>query len=187
MRKLFFVFSLLILLLGTSYSFGKDAFVFRKVNWGMTKAQILKSEKTKPMKNSADLIVYKDKVLGIDSYVMYSVENNSLDGCGYIFNVKHTTPNLYIDDFYTVYNSMQAKYGEGKLDYKWKDTTFQNYPDNYGIAILSGALELRASWETDASHISLILSGDNYNANLTSHYFDKNSNNSNKDSDADKL
>jgi hypothetical protein len=98
--------------------------------------------------------------------------------CGrtYIFGLRHTNANAYIDDFKEVKKSLVEKYGRpkhGDDDACWKDELYKDDPDIWGMAISAGHLVYQAAWQTDRTDILLMLKGDNFEVRLIAQYTSK--------------
>ena len=53
----------------------REQYVVRNVKWGMTKEEVINSEKTPPVTNEDDAVGYADTILEEKSLVLYSFEN----------------------------------------------------------------------------------------------------------------
>jgi hypothetical protein len=87
------------------------------------------------------------------------------------FTVQHANDNDFWDDFETLKAMLIKKYGQTVDDQTlWKDELYKDDPNQRGMAVSCGALVRLVSWDLDETHVSLVLSGDNYQIELAIHY-----------------
>ena len=154
----------------------KQDFDFRQTNWGMTMNEVLTTESLKVVSNENNRVFYQTSILNKDCYLFYYFENdNKLSSAGYFFDIKHTNPNDYIEDYLKLQDSLCSKYGEPITNkIVWKNNLYRNNQQFWGLAISMGHLQYKSTWETITTKISLNLYGDNYQNNLMIVYSDKN-------------
>lgn len=147
---------------------------FRNTTWGMSKAQVLKTEKGTPVENAGDNIVYKSKVSSFDAITFYSFINNKLVLGAYSFQENHMNANEYISDYKKLKKNLTIKYGEPIEDItNWKNNLFKNRPESWGTAVGTGHLSFFTKWGTSTTEILLALTGDNFKETLVIKYESK--------------
>jgi len=108
---------------------------FRKTYWGMSKEEVMKKEKGKPVMNKEDVLVYRGKVAGFDCWIEYFfkkerlIESSSMAGmkplnkplgkterlyhAGYVFLIRDTTGWMNMLDYESLLDAcLLKKYGE---------------------------------------------------------------------------
>jgi hypothetical protein len=140
---------------------------FRNVMWGMSKAQVKKTEKLEVRAEKDDLLGYNENVLGMSCWLIYYFDNDRLYKCIYGFNHKHSNRTDFIDDFNKLKKAITSKYGKPKSDKKyWKNDLYKDNPQKWGFAISLGHLIYGTIWENDRSKLFIDLSGENYKIQL---------------------
>lgn len=177
MKKYIFLFigALLIsLLISTTHA--ENNYDFRNVKWGMTLEETINSESLPIVSNENNQLFYQTSILNKDCYLFYYCQNNNTLNCaGYFFDIKHTNPNDYIEDYLKIQNSLCSKYGEPITNkIIWKNNFYRDNQQVWGLAISMGHLNYQSTWETETTKILLNLYGDNYQNNLAITYSDKN-------------
>lgn len=149
-------------------------YVFRKANWGMSKEDVKKADNGKPTHEEDSILMYSDKISGLDVSYAYLFTNGKLFRGAYIFNQKHTNENDYISDYDQIKSEMIEKYGQPKKDeVNWKNNLYKSNPQKYGFAVSLGHLMYYSTWETNETNIILELKGDNYEINMQASYWSK--------------
>ncbi len=143
---------------------------FRKVHWGMSKAQVKTTETGKIFKDD-DVLGYEGKVVGLDTLIAYIFVNDKLVRAKYIFIEKHTNKNDYLTDYTAIQKILGKKYGEAKDDKTyWKNDLYKSEYQSWGMAIAVGHLSKYANWKTPNSEVWLSLNGDNYKISHSAEY-----------------
>jgi len=136
---------------------------FRKTQWGMSAAEVISSEESKPIKEDTDAVMFKDRISGLDTFILYIFVQNRLVRAKYIFTDKHTNKNDYIDDFKNIKGVLAQKYGRPSEDnVLWRNDLYKDDHDEWGMAICVGHLMYAAKWETPGTSIINLLYGENY-------------------------
>lgn len=141
---------------------------FRNTVWGMGKDEVKQLETVEMQYEEDRAILYNaTSVAGLTALPFYAFDDvQKLYGGGYYFVLQHTSESLYIDDFYSVGDLLDEKYGRGKFDYEWKNDRYKDDFYNWGYAISIGDLNMVAVWETPETKIRLLLTGDNRQISL---------------------
>ncbi len=146
-------------------------FSFRKTNWGMSKAQVRKSETGKNLAGGKDL-AYRIKVAGLDALLFYVFVDNKLVTAHYDFTNKHSNKNSYLTDYSSIQKILKKKYGNPDSD----DTNWLNdlYKDEYqsrGMALAVGHLSKFSEWKNTDTKILLGIYGDNFEISHNVSYY----------------
>jgi len=157
------------------YIESKD-FVFRKTKWGMSKKEVLASEKESPVFNKENLIVFKSKILEKSVNIAYIFIKNKLVRAKYILNEEHTNKNDYIIDYMDFKKILKKKYNYPYNELNsifWRNELYKKDLSKYGFAISLGHLVYHSKWDTDSSIINTILYGENFDIKLIVEYSSK--------------
>lgn len=174
-----------LLLLWMLPLFGQTHPDFRQTAWGMTQAQVLATEASKPagMSEAAgELIVRYDgvKLDGFNCSVLYSFVQDRLVRARYVIRVEHTEPDLndFIGDYHAVEAALRIAQGQPENQKAvWQDDSLQEErisyldqdratPDdilpsdrNVGLAVSKGFLQLYTIWSTPRTGILHVMTG----------------------------
>lgn len=154
-------------------------FDFRQVHWGMTKEEVINSEKIKPIEDPENVdnhLLFITKINNKDCILFYTFNKNEiLESAGYIFDIVHTNKNDYISDYQDIKTLLIEKYKQPKFSkLNWKNDLFKYDPDKWGLAISMGDVTFQSMWETETTDILLNLYGDNFKISLGLIYRDIN-------------
>lgn len=173
-----FVNGILLLLTLSSYCIAEND--FRKASWGMSKADVIKSEGAEPLKEGMSVldtpyIGYQVRMrVGENNHELataYYFVEDQLYFAKYVILTTHTNLNDYLIDFEDFKVTLTKKYGEPlKDDTVWKDELYKDDQSNWGTAISTGRMEKSAIWETETTRIVLQLKGDNYKISFEIRY-----------------
>lgn len=95
--------TLLIILSLYNYANASDNFIVRKVNWGMTKQQVINSEKPNKIKSTIkNGLIFIDKIFNKNAFIGYIFVDNKLDAVNISFKGKNYTN----DELNKIYNDM---------------------------------------------------------------------------------
>lgn len=173
MKKYIIIISFLLIFASIGYT--DTNYDFRNTKWGMTINEVLISESVETVSNENNQLWYLTSVLNKECGLFYDFQNNKLNSAGYFFDIKHTNPNSYIEDYFTIQDSLISKYKEPITNKTiWKNNLYRNNQQFWGLAISIGHLTYQSTWETETTKIRLSLTGDNYQIQLMIKYFDKN-------------
>ena len=146
-------------------------FHFRKTRFGMTMAEVKKSEKQKSVEQDEDTLVYEDTVMGIEAVVLYNFVNKQLFSGTYLIQEQYRNKNNYIDDYQRLKSALIKKYGKPVYDEEnWKNPLYKDDLHEYGFAVSIGHLVYRAEWikfmkDERKVRIFIGLTGENYKIN----------------------
>ncbi|MDO3409893.1 hypothetical protein QWJ34_08975 [Saccharibacillus sp. CPCC 101409] len=141
---------------------------FRNTTWGMSREQIIAAEGSEPAGEQEGAVLYKDQVSGLNVVVYYNLIDDQLVSSAYMLQEDHMNENQYISDYDRFQDSLTDRYGEPDRDDEiWKGDLYRDEPrSNWGMALITGDLQLYSSWETGDTSITLNAIGDNFKANM---------------------
>ncbi len=90
---------------------------FRSVRWGMSKINVLSSEKMNPESFAGDRIVYRPVIFNQKGYLIYQFVDNQLIGARYLFK------GYKMADIRNLVTVLKRKYGEPETDASSGETT----------------------------------------------------------------
>lgn len=105
---------------------------------------------------------YLDRVLGGRTLLNYRFYKDQLWQARFDFKKSFERPRHAIDDFMKVQSEIEKKYGPAQLDMTWVNETHKDYPDDWGIAVLTEDLKIKALWEAPDTNIVMTLSADEF-------------------------
>lgn len=149
---------------------------FRDVNWGMSRDEVKKIEGADFIYDEGINLAYEGaEVSTFDATIAFSFnKNDELCDAGYIFTHEHSNPTDYIIDYGDIQNKLIKKYGTPKeAEVVWKGDLWKDNPDEWGMAVLTGELEMYTIWRTEDVDLILTLTGDNYKESFTLTYQSK--------------
>jgi hypothetical protein len=147
---------------------------FRKAAWGMNRDQVIQTEGREDVEEGANYLSYAGQVAGLSCSILYIFVEGTLVRGKYFFNVSHSNDNDHLSDYSTLKEMLIKKYGRPLEDEKlWKDDLYKDDYQEWGLAVSSGRLTMYAKWEKSETEIALILSGDNYQIDLSIEYISK--------------
>jgi len=136
---------------------------FKDFPWGASLKEIIAVEGQPigwPTISDENLILYETTVVGLDAQLGYFFSDGSLNQAAYIFSQSHSIDSLYIEDYETIKNALEEKYGEALIDLEsWKDDSMKGYlSDRKGYALKNGYLQYVTCWTLDKTSILMIMS-----------------------------
>jgi len=145
-------------------------FSFRKTNWGMSKAQVKKTETGKII-NDDNVLGYEAKIAGLDALIAYIFVDNKLVRAKYIFTQKHSNKTDYISDYSSIQKILNKKYGKPESDDTyWKNDLYKDDYQSWGMALAVGHLTKYSNWNVADTKVWLSINGDNYKVSHSAEY-----------------
>lgn len=116
---------------------------FRHADWGMSRADVIKSEGKKPFSNDKNGIAYFIKLAGMDCMAGFMFDRNERLFRGvYVCTRKDNEVGHTIDDYNKIEALLTEKYGSGKNYDKWyRDRSAYDSPEHLRIAVQLGYVE----------------------------------------------
>jgi len=156
---------------------------FRNTYWGMSIAEVKKSENSKFEyvdtldKEGFAYLGGSVRVSGIECGFNYTFANNKLARGRYTDTETYRDPNEYIDDYYKLKKYLISKYGEPipprRSEMVWKNERYRDNRKYWGRAIMEGHLIFGVKWENKNTEMWLILAGGNRYISLVNLYVSK--------------
>lgn len=138
-----------------------DNLDFRQTTWGMSREQVINIEETEPVFMSEKKIDYEAKMMGMDSKIGYTFNNNELVRTSFFPLSKHQNKNDYIEIYNQIQKNLKQKYGKTVIDtVQHKDPTIEIRPEDYGNAACRGDLLFATQWDLPRSDVQLLLRGE---------------------------
>lgn len=151
-----------------------EASGFRSATWGMSKAEVRKTEESEPVKEDTNLLMYQDKLNGLDVFAIYVFVQDRLVRGKYGFTVEHSNENDFIQDFMRIKEALGTKYGKATSEnVSWRNDLYRDDRDEWGFAVSLGHLVYSSEWSTKDTEIFHILYGENYDITHVVEYTSK--------------
>jgi predicted RNA-binding protein with RPS1 domain len=143
---------------------GRD---FRQIKWGASVAFVKNAEQGELVYEDTDLLVYNGCLNGLTTHIVYVFANDMLVRGKYVLTTQHSYKNQYINDYETLKDILNKKYGKPQQDDQfWLNSLYKDDFQEWGTAVSVGHLSYSASWNMTDSAILLVLYGDNYEITL---------------------
>ena len=144
--------------IGSTHEFAESKqFDFRKARWGMSHAEVLKSESTPVKKTSQTALVFESVLAKKNVLVEYFFSNDKLVRARYFVNQGYYDPSKHYYDFALFDKLLKQKYNE-------PDTFSKNWSVKKRIeepqAVYLGYLSLVSKWKVNRSFITHTLKKD---------------------------
>ena len=147
---------------------------FRSSAWGMSKEEVKVFETLEMESERDDVLVYPTRMAEKDFDAIYIFFENQLVRGKYMLLEQYTNENSYVDDGIRLSELLSKKYGSpSEEDQIWLSDTYKGDYDNRGRAVEVGELIFTWNWETPETSILLIVSGENFETNVTIQYSSK--------------
>ena len=155
----------------SSKSISRPGYDFGSARWGMTKEQVVASEKSKLTRHEDNKLKYSGRYNGTGAELDYIFSGNKLKSGRYILYGSSADEQVYIDDYNRVKSLLTNRYGKPQIDQElWANSTYKDNPDRHGFAVYIGHLSYKSTWITARSIIVLELKSNNYNIVLQAVY-----------------
>jgi hypothetical protein len=136
---------------------------FRIVQWGMSVAEVKRSESAKLLIESQSQLEYEADFLGYTCKIIYYFIKSRLQRAELLISQEHTDPSRYYKDFENLIRYLNPIYGTTQSDTRdWKNDMYKNDRSRWGFAISIGFLTCKTVWNNKRSQVSLNISGGNH-------------------------
>ncbi len=138
---------------------------FREARWGMTKAEVKRTEHSPLRGESKTSLVYQDSIAGIHTIVGYtfSSDGKQLIAGGYLSEENYKDRNMYLGDFRAMKQYLIGIYGQPEVDkVRWLNDFFKKDPEKRGFAVALGHVYYLTEWENENTTITMTLVGKDY-------------------------
>lgn len=170
MQRFLFLISLTILFVAYPQN-QKSLNGFRNAQWGMSKKDVLKTEKSNPVDKRVDYITYEGSIINLKSTIIFSFIDNKLVTGTYLIEDVYISNDLYLDDYYKLKTLLTEKYGFPiHSDVVWLNESFKGDKAYLNMAIGMGHVKYVSLWQIDKTNIMLTLSGNQMKATLSIYY-----------------
>jgi hypothetical protein len=156
---------------------GDGSFDVRSAMWGMEKAEVKKSENLQLVRETANTVEYKFKLIGLDSKIVYKFTpdktgKNRLTGAQYIIDQDDVNPARFFEDYKALKSYLRKQFGAPVADENnWTNEIYKADEKNWGFAISLGFLTCKATWKNARTKTVLQLSGANHILSTNIEYF----------------
>jgi len=145
-----------------------EKYDFRKANWGMSMEEVKKSEGKEPELESENTLDYSTVILGMQTQIGYTFNNDELIRGGFFFITKPETNNGYIEKYKEIKEELTKVNGKPVIDTEQSLDPYQKFaPEEKGDAVCNGDLLYAAQWDLPNTDIQLVLRGANNECMLT--------------------
>jgi hypothetical protein len=157
MKKLFLLKIIMIFL------FVDSNCQIRNTTWGNNKTQVKQIEgNKKPIEETSESLLFKDDINGDEFLIDYEFIDNRLVTIAYIYNEKHTNPNLYLEKYNEYVEILNNKYVKDREEINWSNDLFKDDPKSWGTAISIGHLKMKYYGQSVNTTVGIVIMGDNY-------------------------
>ncbi|HQE58313.1 MAG TPA: hypothetical protein PLA54_03865 [Spirochaetota bacterium] len=149
---------LLILIFSTFTLFSEEKYDFRKVKWGMSFEEVLKSENINPKSSMQnEYISYNDSIFFKDCSLNYYFFDGKLSRIFMSFgNLFPLEKNNYFEEYNEIKKLYEKRYGQvSKSQTIWHNKKFKNNPDKINEAISKKHVNIDDTWIAERTVISL--------------------------------
>lgn len=145
---------------------------FRKIKWGMSKAEVIELEECVADRGSS--VMCYGNFPGFDKNeqgITYNFVNDRVYEAVWIFLKKHASANMYVENFNKVQRRLERKYGydnvtkeeEGTSEaWVWHEGLYAGDFGNLGLHLMTGAVSAYAEWKLPSTTIVHVIRGDNF-------------------------
>lgn len=136
----------------------------RSCSWGDSPAIVKQKEGAHDYKATGndDTFYFMGKIGGLNAAVAFYFIEKKLFKVRYLFLEEHTNKQSFINDFATVTDILDKKYGERRVEKIWSNDLYKDDFDGWGMAIAIGHLLMYTERETETTSIEHTITGDNY-------------------------
>ncbi len=146
----------------------RPEFDFRKARWGMSKEEVMASERSKLIFDNENSIEYRTFIGELQAQANYKFQNDKLIRGGYYFLKEYEDKNEYIQAYEQLKERMVEAKGPPAIDKIVEmNPSAQIDPENKGQAVCDGSLIYGSQWNYPGSDIQLVFRGDGENCYLT--------------------
>ena len=140
---------------------------FRKGNWGMEVEEVKALEGNFEFSAENQMLGGHVEVAVLDAYAIYQFINNILVKGSYVITETYFSNQSYLGAFEKLEDLLTKKYGPtDKRKTKWINDLYKDSPQNYGMAIGMGHLNIITVWKEGSTEIALYITGDNLEVSL---------------------
>ncbi|MBX3077970.1 MAG: hypothetical protein KF692_01890 [Cryobacterium sp.] len=145
---------------------------FRGVPWGSSSTAAKAREGREPDEHQDGFYAWNGIALaGLTWSALYSLVDDRLARGTYLLAGEFQNKNRYLVEYQSVLDLLTQKYGEPtQKDDVWFAETYQDVPNEWGMAVAVGDYARYAKWIFDESEVMLTVRGEDFDINLTVAY-----------------
>lgn len=151
-----------------------EDFDFRGANWGMSMAEVKKTERMKPKVEKEDSLTYDGKYKGILTQYNFKFKDDKLYRGGVLYITRQESPAAYMNNYEMLKKDITAVYGEPVIDGEKKtnpDAVID--PDNKAEAVCNGDMMVASQWDLPRSMVILMMNGNGLDCVTSLIYLDR--------------
>lgn len=144
---------------------------FRKARWGMSKEQVMESERAKLIFDNENSVEYRVFIGDFQTQANYTFDNDKLVRVGLYFLTEYEDKNKYIEVYEFLQDGMTKGVGSPVLDKVVQtDPSATIEEGQEGQAVCNGELVYGTQWQYPGSDVQLLLRGEEGKCYLTTIY-----------------
>lgn len=121
--------------------------VARGFIWDVRQQDVLRFEKAPLIRQEEDALFYAAELYKRESTIGYAFIDDKLSRIRIDIHQHYTNPQDWIDLLADVKLDLSEKWGEPLTEeFIWHDEKERNFPDNWGVAVMIGDLDIRMQW-----------------------------------------
>jgi hypothetical protein len=121
--------------------------VARGLSWDIRTLDVLEFETANLLKREESKLFYTDVFYERESTIGYQFSSDKLFRIRMDIHQHFTNPQDWITLLMDVQSDLQEKWGAPlSAGFVWRDEVEKNYPDNWGMAVLKGELDIVVKW-----------------------------------------
>lgn len=136
---------------------------FRQTNWGMTPDEVKQTEKSTPLKQSNELVLYRVYYMDRPAKTGFVFKDGKLVKGAYLFEETYDNPDEYIATYEKIKSALISDYGPPSLDeIKWANDEDRDLAEADGKSVCEGEVIYKSEWVQEYTLITLLLDGANH-------------------------
>ena len=150
--------------------------IVRGLIWGLSPDIVKAYEKSTFLEEEENTLFYFDTMWGMRSLIGYEFLDNKLWRIRIFNEKKYSDPKERILDVMRLQVALEERFGAPVLrELKWKDDKEKEFPKYWGWALYQGDLEIRMSWHSEDTEVTLTAgkSDEPYNPKVVVEYKNK--------------
>lgn len=152
-----------------------EEFDFRGANWGMSIAEVKKTERRKPETEKEDSLTYNGRYKDVLTQINYKFEDGKLYRGGVLYITKQKSPAAYMSYYEVLKKDITDSYGDPVVDGEKKtnpDAVID--PDNKAASVCKGDMMVASQWNLPRSMVILMMNGNGEDCVTSLIYLDRN-------------
>lgn len=138
--------------------FKDDDTIVRGFIWGASSQDVTRFETGKFLAFEDGKLFYSDTMYDRETTVGYQFEKDMLNRIRVDIHGRTPDPKDWITLFMDVKKDLDKKWNDPiSEEFIWKDEKEKDYPDNWGLAVLTGDLIINTVWSSDRTKVTATL------------------------------